>query len=192
MGDFPNRILIGKSTIEAGPEAGPALIEIRYRTAGQRGKHRVAWLYPDADPAAILSAIHGEPISLIEQAEAPQAEAPQAEAEAPQAAKDADPPPIPDPDPIAPTAPAVAPIAPHMENAMKKPGNIEFVLGCPFDPDWETAEPTRSVVWRVTLMDGHTATLRIPENPDIGEAYEIARRMMPTMHHIAAPQWATA
>ena len=71
---------------------------------------------------------------------------------------------------------------------MKKIGNIEFALGCPFFPDWETAEPTRSVVWHVTLMDGHTATLRIPENPDIGEAYEIARRMMPTMHHIAAPQ----
>lgn len=53
---------------------------------------------------------------------------------------------------------------------MKKPGNIEFALGSPFDPDWETAEPTRSVVWRVTLMDGHTATLRIPENPDYAEA----------------------
>lgn len=75
---------------------------------------------------------------------------------------------------------------------MKKPGNIEFVLGSPFFADWETAEPTRSVVWRVTLLDGHTATLRIPENPDIGEAHEIARRMMPGMHHIAAPVWAMA
>ena len=69
---------------------------------------------------------------------------------------------------------------------MKKPGNIEFALGSPFFPDWERTEPPRSVVWRVTLMDGHTATLRIPENPDIGEAHEIARRMMPGMHHIAA------
>ena len=197
MVDFPNRILIGKSTIEAGPEAGPPLIEIRYRTAGQRGKHRVAWLYPDADPAAILSAIHGEPIILIEQAEAPQqteaAPPPQAEAEAPQAAKDADPPPIPDPDPIAPTAPAVAPTTPTGEVTMtKKIGNIEYWLGSPFFPDWETAEPTRSVVWKVTLIDGHTATLRIPENPDYAEATEIARRMMPAMHHISAPQWVMA
>ena len=75
---------------------------------------------------------------------------------------------------------------------MKKIGNIEFALGCPFDPDWETAEPTRSVVWHVTLLDGHTATLRIPENPDYAEATEIARRMMPTMHHISAPQWVMA
>ena len=73
---------------------------------------------------------------------------------------------------------------------MKKPGNIEYWLGSPFDPDWERTEPTRSVVWHVTLLDGHTATLRIPENPDYAEAHEIARRMMPTMHHIAAPQWA--
>ena len=70
---FPNRILIGKSTIEGGPEGGPALVEIRYRTAHQKGgKNRKAWLYPDADPAAILSAIHGEPISLMDHAEAPQ------------------------------------------------------------------------------------------------------------------------
>ena len=75
---------------------------------------------------------------------------------------------------------------------MKKIGNIEFALGCAFDPDWERTEPTRSVVWHVTLLDGHTATLRIPENPDIGDATEIARRMMPGMRHIAAPQWATA
>ena len=190
MALFPKKILLGKRAIKGGQEAGPALIEIRYRTAGQRGKHRVAWLYPDADPAAILSAIHGEPISLIEQAEAPQAEAPQAEAEAPQAAKDADPPPIPDPISIAPTAPAVAATTPIGEVTMKKIGNIEYWLGSPFDPDWETAEPTRSVVWHVTLLDGHTATLRIPENPDYAEATAIARRMMPTMHHIAAPVWA--
>ena len=73
---------------------------------------------------------------------------------------------------------------------MKKIGNIEFALGCPFDPDWERTEPTRSVVWTVTMPDGHTATLRIPECPDYAEAHEIARRMMPSMHHIAAPQWA--
>ena len=75
---------------------------------------------------------------------------------------------------------------------MKKIGNIEYWLGSPFFPDWETAEPTRSVVWHVTLLDGHTATLRIPENPDYAEATAIARRMMPTMHHIAAPVWAMA
>ena len=75
---------------------------------------------------------------------------------------------------------------------MKKIGNIEFALGCAFDPDWERTEPTRSVVWHVTLLDGHTATLRLPECPDIIEATQIAQRMMPTMHHIAAPQWATA
>ena len=69
---------------------------------------------------------------------------------------------------------------------MKKPGNIEYWLGSPFFPDWERTEPTRSVVWTVKLMEGHTATLRIPECPDYAEATEIARRMMPGMHHIAA------
>ena len=113
---FPNRILIGKRGIEGGPEGGPALVEIRYRTAHQKGgKNRKAWVYPDTDPAAILSAIHGEPISLMDHAEAPQqteaAPPSPPEAEAPQAAKDADPPPIPDPDPIAPETPAVAPTA---------------------------------------------------------------------------------
>ena len=183
MALFPKKILLGKRAIEAGPEGGPALVEIRYRTARQKGgKNRKAWLYPDADPAAILSAIHGEPISLQEQAEASQA------------AKDADPPPIPDPDPIAPETPAIAPTAaPQRESTVvKKIGNIENLLGSPFFADWERTEPTRSVVWHVTLMDGHTATLRIPENPDYAEATAIARRMMPSMHHITAPQWATA
>ena len=74
---------------------------------------------------------------------------------------------------------------------MKKPGNIEYWLGSPFDPDWETADPTRSVVWRVTMLDGHTATLRIPENPDYATAYETARRMIPSTHSIALPRpWA--
>ena len=41
------------------------------------------------------------------------------------------------------------------------------------------------MVWHVTLLDGHTATLRIPENPDIIEATQIAQRMIPTMHHVA-------
>ena len=188
---FPNKIPIGKRGIEGGPEGGPALIEIRYRTPHQKGgKNRKAWLYPDADPAAILSAIHGEPISLMDHAEAPQqteaAPPPQAEAEASQAAKDADPPPIPDPDPIAPETPAIAPTTPTGEVTMtKKIGNIEYWLGSPFDPDWERTEPTRSVVWHVTLLDGHTATLRIPENPDIIEATQIAQRMIPTMHHVA-------
>ena len=68
---------------------------------------------------------------------------------------------------------------------MKKPGNIEFVLGCAFDPDWSPAEITRSVSWKVTMLDGHTATLRIPECPDIVEATQIAQRMIPSMHHVA-------
>ena len=75
---------------------------------------------------------------------------------------------------------------------MKKPGNIEYWLVCPFYSDWGCNMPMRTVVWDVTLMDGHTATLRIPECPDIGEAYEIARRMMPSMHHISAPVRAMA
>ena len=95
MALFPKKILLGKRAIEAGPEGGPALVEIRYRTAHQKGgKNRKAWLYPDADPAAILSAIHGEPIILMDHAEAPQQTeaAPPPQAEAPQAAKDAAPP----------------------------------------------------------------------------------------------------
>ena len=74
---------------------------------------------------------------------------------------------------------------------MKKPGNIENILGSPFFADWERTEPTRSVVWRVTLMDGHTATLRLPECPDYATAYETARRMIPSTHSIALPRpWA--
>ena len=74
---------------------------------------------------------------------------------------------------------------------MKKPGNIEFVLGCAFDPDWEQPEITRAIVWVVTMTDGRTATLRIPENPDQAEAQAIAKRMIPSTHHVALPrQWA--
>ena len=191
MALFPNRILIGKGAIEAGTQTHPALAEIRYRTARQKGgKPRVAWLYPEADPIAILTAIHGEPITLHDAA---QPEAKPESAPAPGnltaalgqpfvATHDADPPPIPIPVPIAPPAPAVA----TGEVVMKKQvGNIEFVLGCAFDPDWEQPEITRAVSWRVTMLDGHTATLRIPENPDIIEATQIAQRMIPTMHHVA-------
>ena len=200
MALFPNRILIGKGAIEAGIPTPPALAEIRYRTARQKGgKPRVAWLYPNADPIAILSAIHNEPITLID---VPKHEAKTEAAPAPGnieaalgqpfvATHEADPPPIPDPIPIAPPAPAVAPTITTGEVTMKKPGNIEFVLGCAFDPDWEQPEITRAIVWVVTMTDGRTATLRIPENPDQAEAQAIAKRMIPSTHHVALPrQWA--
>ena len=72
----------------------------------------------------------------------------------------------------------------------KKPGNIEYVLGCAFDADWAQPEITRSTTWRVTMMDGATCTLRTPENPDIVEETQIAQRMIPSTHSIALPrQW---
>jgi hypothetical protein len=192
MGDFPNRIYIGKSPIEAGTPAPPARAENRYRTARQKGgKNRKAWLYPSAEPAAILSAIHSEPITLID---VPKHEAKTESVSAPApgnleaalgqpfvATPEADPHHEPDPPPIAPPAPT----ARIGEVAMNKPGNIEFVLGCAFDPDWEQPEITRSVSWQVTMLDGRTCTLRTPENPDIIEARGIAQRMIPTTHHIA-------
>jgi hypothetical protein len=74
---------------------------------------------------------------------------------------------------------------------MKKPGNIGLVLGSPFFADWEGTEEARSVTWTVTMQDGRTATLRIPENPGYAEAYETARRVIPSMHSIALPRpWA--
>ena len=201
-GDFPNKILIGKSPPfrpdqpigKSTIEAASALIEISYRTAGQRGSHRKAWLYPNADPAVILSTIHGEPITLIEATKHEAAPAWQAPPPAPEpfvAAPEPEPPHEPAPEPIAPPAPAVAPTNPRTENAMRKPGNIEFVLGCPFFADWEKTEITRSVTWQVTMMDGKTCTLRIPENPNQAEAQAIAQRMIPSMHHVALPRaWA--
>ena len=191
MGDFPNNIYIGKLPIEAGP---PALIEIRYRTARQRGgKNRKAWLYPSADPAAILSAIHGELITLIN--EPNQEPAWRAEPEpivpTPEPA-----PPHAEPEPTVPESPApapgvAAPPAPLGEGVIKeKVGNTEPVLGYPFDPDCEHTETTRSVVWRITMQDGHTCTLRIPENPDQAEAEAIAQRMIPSVQAIR-PLWAT-
>ena len=73
----------------------------------------------------------------------------------------------------------------------KKPGNIEYVLGCSFDPGWEQVEEARSVVWRVTMQDGRTCTLRIPECPTYSEAYETAKQMIPSTHSIAVPRaWA--
>lgn len=207
---FPNRILIGKRGIIGADPTPPALAEIRYRTAGQRGKHRVAWLYPSADPITILSAIHGEPITLISE---PKHEAhfeysdfkPEYSTESAPATgnliaalgqpfvatHEADPPPIPDSPPIAPTAPAVAPTAATGEVTMKKPGNIENLLGSPFFADWERTEPARSVSWVVQMTDGNTCVLRDPENPTYAEAYETARRMIPTAHHVSLPrQWA--
>ena len=217
MGDFPNKIYIGKSPIEGGPPAPSALAEITYRTARQKGgKNRKAWLYQSTNPAAILAAIHSEPITLID---VPKYEAAPAQDSAPAwqapaqvvgnllsafpngfdaaavgaiAPEIADPQPEPDPPPIAPPAPAVAATAPIGEVAMKKKvGNIEFVLGSPFFADWEAQEEARSVVWRVTMQDGRTCTLRIPECPTYSEAYETAKQMIPSTHHIAAPrQWA--
>ena len=99
--------------------------------------------------------------------------------------------PAPDTDPAvaAPTAPAVAPTTPIGEVAMtKKPGNIEYWLGCGFDPDWERTEPARSVTWRATLTDGKTYILRIPECPDQAEAQRIAQNMIPSTHHVALPR----
>ena len=190
------------------PENPPAdLVIVTYRTAGQRGKHRKAWLYPSADPATILSAIHGEPITLIGDPKHKAAPAlpapgnlltafPDGFVPAPEPIVAPDPPEPhhePDPEPIAQPAPAVAPTAPPIgEVAMtKKPGNIEYWLGCGFDPDWERTEPARSVTWRATLTDGKTYILRIPECPDQAEAQRIAQNMIPSTHHVALPRnWA--
>ena len=187
-GLLPNKIpLLGER---------PPFRTAAYRLAGQRGSNTAALVYGRYSPIEIearLAAHHGKPATL-QSAPATSdsttawqaAPAPTAQPTvAPVAAKDADPPPIPDPPPIAPTAP------PRENASMKKPGNIENILGSPFFADWETAEPTRSVAWRVTMMDGHTATLRLPECPDYATAYETARRMIPSTHSIALPRpWA--
>ena len=213
---LPNKILIGKRGIIGAdptpghdpyidPENPPAdLVIVTYRTAGQRGKHRKAWLYPSADPAAILSAIHGEPITLISEPK------PETKTDSPPAignieaafgqpfvpapepivaAGPADPAQHTDPIPIAPESPAATPPAPPTEISMKKPGNIEYWLGCGFDPDWERTEPARSVTWRVTMLDGNTCILRILECPDQAEAQAIAQRMIPSTHHVALPRY---
>ena len=193
----PNKVsLLGNSALF------PAL---PYRLAGQRGQATTALVYGRYSPAEIeahLAAHHGKTATL-HAAPATADSAPDWQAaHAPGnltaalgqpfvATHEADPPPIPDPIPIAPPAPAVAPTITTGEVVMKKPGNIEFVLGCAFDPDWEQPEITRAIVWVVTMTDGRTATLRIPENPDIIEATQIAKRMIPSTHHVALPrQWA--
>lgn len=195
----PNKVsLLGNSALF------PAL---PYRLAGQRGQATTALVYGRYSPAEIearLAAHHGKPATLQAAPATADSNTVWQAAPAPAsgnltaalgqpfvATHEADPPPIPDPIPIAPPAPAVAPTITTGEVTMKKPGNIEFVLGCAFDPDWEQPEITRAIVWVVTMTDGRTATLRIPENPDQAEAQAIAKRMIPSTHHVALPrQWA--
>jgi hypothetical protein len=178
-----------------------------YRLAGQRGSNTAALVYGRHSPAEIearLAAHHGKTATL--QAAPATADSSTAWQAAPApapgnlltafpdgfvATHEADPPYEPDPIPIAPPAPAVAATAPIGEVTMKKPGNIGLVLGSPFFADWEGTEEARSVTWTVTMQDGRTATLRIPENPGYAEAYETARRVIPSMHSIALPRpWA--
>lgn len=172
-------ILIGKRAIEE----PAALVAQDYRAGHQRGgKPRRALLYETADPASLLAALHGEPVTLCESAEAPEAQP--VTAAAPIETTTAPPPPAPE----NPAMPELNPSTDPVVATRAGIGNILWMIGSPFFADWDRTEEVRSVVWTVTMIDGKTCTLRLPENPGYAEAYDTARRVVPTMHHIAAPR----
>ena len=160
-----------------------ALVAPTYRTSHQRGgKPRRALLYETAEPASLLAALHGEAVTLCESAAAPEAQP--VTAAAPIETTTAPPPPAPE----NPAMPELNPSTDPVVATRAGIGNILWMIGSPFFADWDRTEEVRSVVWTVTMIDGKTCTLRLPENPGYAEAYDTARRVVPTMHHIAAPR----
>lgn len=161
-------ILIGKRAIEE----PAALVAQDYRAGHQRGgKPRRALLYETADPASLLAALHGEPVTLCESAEAPEAQP--VTAAAPIETTTAPPPVVSTVEttpPPAPENPVMPELNPSTDPVVVTPpgvGNIRWWLGCAFDADWETPMAphfgmeceTRFTDWRVWFADGNTTTV---------------------------------
>ena len=166
------------------PETGVSkLKEVTYFLAGQRGgkgRRAITKALNLAAAAAAIEVLIGIPVRRIFWTDTEAPEAPPATVNAP--IETAAPPP-------APENPAM-PVNPSTDTVIVIPpgvGNIRWMIGSAFDPDWDRTE-VRSVTWQVTMIDGNTCTLRTPEGSGYAEAYEIAQRLMPSMHHLAAPR----
>lgn len=186
------------------PEMGVSkLKEVTYFLAGQRGgkgRRAITTAQDLKAAAAAISALAGAPVRSIRWTDTEAPEAQPATAAAPIETTTAPPPvvstvettqPPPAPTPIFETAAMPAQQNPSTDPVIAIPpgiGNVLWMIGSPFFADWDRTEEVRSVVWTVTMIDGKTCTLRLPENPGYAEAYDTARRVVPTMHHIAAPR----
>lgn len=176
----------GKSTNY--PEMGVSkLKEVTYFLAGQRGgkgRRAITKALNLEAAAAAIEVLIGIPTRRIFWTDTEAPEAPPATVTAP--IETAAPPPAP---PV--ENPAMPELNPSTDTLVTTPpgvGNILWMIGSAFDPDWDRTDEVRSVTWQVTMIDGNTCTLRTPECPGYAEAHGIAQRMMPSMHHIAAPR----
>jgi hypothetical protein len=120
-----------------------------------------------ADPASLLAALHGEPVTLCESAEAPEAQP--VTAAAPIETTTAPPPVVstvettPPPAPENPVMPELNPSTDPVVVTPARRGQYPAGwLGCAFDADWETPMAphfgmeceTRFTDWRVWFADG--------------------------------------